>query len=103
MADDLNVCQVCVNVCRCLQELKTCCTDEEMQANRNVASNVTDHLKVFLSHLVNVTGHLKVFLFHLENVTGHLKVFLFHLENVTDHLNVCQYGRQNQFIALQAT
>ena len=30
---------VCVTVCQCLREQKTCCTDKQMQGNRNVAWN----------------------------------------------------------------
>ena len=92
---------MCVDVS---QEQKTCYTDHQMQAKRNSFEKCRQGpSECVLVHLENVTDHLKVFLFHLENVTDLLKVFLFHLENVTDHLNVCQYGRQNQFIALQAT
>ena len=82
---------MCASMCvDTSQEQKTCYTDQQMQAKRNSFEKCRQ-------------GPSECVLVHLENVTDHLKVFLFHLENVTDHLNVCQYGRQNQFIALQAT
>ena len=74
---------VCVNVSR---------------NRRHVALNVGMLLQI---HLENVTDHLNVFLVHLKSVTDHVNAFFYFTGTIVDHLKVCQYGRQNQFIAMQ--